>query len=75
MVCSSTNSTTSYANVLERLGRVHPQLISSSLLSQNSVVGSTGQIDDLQSSNECSQHGSGSLLLYRWEPRDQQSQR
>jgi len=75
MVCSSTNSTTSYANVLERLGRVHPQLISSTISKPVVFVGSTGQIDDLQSSNECSQHGSGSLLLYRWEPRDQQSQR
>jgi hypothetical protein len=75
MVGSSTNSATSDADVFECLGRVHPQLISSSIGQPVVLVGSTGQIDDLQSSHECSQHGSSSLLLYRWEPRDQQTQR
>ena len=47
MVSSSTNSATSYANVLKRLGRVHPKLISSSIGKPMVLVGSTGQIDDL----------------------------
>ena len=54
MVSSSANSSTSYADVLQRLGRVHPQLISSSIGKPVVLVGSTGQIDDLQSSNDCS---------------------
>lgn len=75
MVSSSAYSSTSYANVLQRLGRVHPQLVSSTISKPMVLVGSTGQIDDLQSSNECSQHVFSSLSFYRWEPRDQQSQR
>ena len=47
MVSSSTNSTTSDANVFERLGRVHPKLISSTISKPVVLVGSTGQIDDL----------------------------
>jgi len=47
MVSSSTNSATSYANVFECLGRVHPQLISSTISKPVVLVGSTGQIDDL----------------------------
>ena len=47
MVSSSTNSATSDANVLECLGRVHPQLISSTISKPMVLVGSTGQIDDL----------------------------
>lgn len=47
MVSSSTNSSTSYANVLQCLGRVHPQLISSTIGQPVVLVGSTGQIDDL----------------------------
>jgi len=47
MVSSSTNSSTSDANVLECLGRVHPQLISSTISKPVVLVGSTGQIDDL----------------------------
>ena len=53
---SRTNSATSDANVLECLGRVHPKLISSTISKPMVLVGSTGQIDDLQLSNECSQH-------------------
>lgn len=47
MVSSSTNSSTSDANVLQRLGRVHPQLISSTISKPVVLVGGTGQIDDL----------------------------
>ena len=47
MVSSSTNSATSYADVLQCLGRVHPQLISSTISKPVVLVGSTGQIDDL----------------------------
>ena len=47
MVSSSTNSSTSYADVLECLGRVHPKLISSTISQPMMLVGSTGQIDDL----------------------------
>ena len=75
MVSRSAYSSTSYANVLQRLGRVHPKLISSTISKPVVLVGSTGQIDDLQSSHECSQHVFSSLSFYRWEPRDQQSQR
>ena len=47
MVGSSTKSATSDADVFECLGRVHPQLISSSVGQPVVLVGSTGQIDDL----------------------------
>jgi hypothetical protein len=72
MVCSSAYSATSYADVFECLGRVHPKLISSSIGQPVMLVGSTGHVDDLQSSYDCSQHVFGSLWFYRWEPRDQQ---
>ena len=61
MVSSSANSSTSYADVLQRLGRVHPQLISSSIGKPVVLVGSTGHVEDLQSSNDCSQHVFSSL--------------
>ena len=47
MVSSSAYSATSYADVLQRLGRVHPQLISSSIGKPMVLVGSTGHVDDL----------------------------
>ena len=47
MVCSRTNSATSYADVFECLGRVHPKLISSSIGKPMVLVGSTGHVDDL----------------------------
>jgi len=63
MVSRSTNSATSYTNITQSLGRVHPKLISSTISKPMVLVSSTGQIDDLQSSNECSQHVFSSLLL------------
>ena len=63
MVSSRTNSATSDADVFECLGRVHPQLISSSIGQPMVLVGSTGHVDDLQSSNDCSQHLRFSLVL------------
>ena len=54
MVGSSANSATSDANVFQCLGRVHPKLVSSSVSKSMVFIGSTGQIDDLQSAHECS---------------------
>ena len=47
MVSSSAHSATSYANVLQRLGRVHPKLVSSSIGQPMVLIGSTGHVDDL----------------------------
>jgi len=47
MVGSRTNSSTSDANVLECLGRVHPKLISSTIGKPVVLIGSTGHVDDL----------------------------
>ena len=47
MVSSSAYSATSYADVLQCLGRVHPQLISSTISQPMVFVSSTGHIDDL----------------------------
>ena len=54
MVGSSAHSATSDAYVLERLGRVHPQLISSTISKSMVFISSTGQVNDLQSAHECS---------------------
>ena len=62
MVSSRTNGATSDANVTQSLGRVHPKLISSSIGQTMVLVGSTGQVKYLQSSNDCSQHVFGSLF-------------
>lgn len=47
VMCSSTNSATSYTNITQSLGRVHPKLISSTISKPMVLEGSTGQIDDL----------------------------
>jgi hypothetical protein len=63
MVGSSAHSATSDAYVLERLGRVHPKLVSSTISKSVVFISSTGQVNDLQSAHECSQHLRFSLAL------------